>query len=84
MGRSKLLANYNIFKDRIWILVLCTVFLTPFMAVDLRGDNMTKKELVQKIQELLNTDIDLNFLLKLQKKEIETLIACIRDRVDQK
>ena len=45
---------------------------------------MTKEELVQKIQELLNTDYDLNFLLELQKKEIETLIACIRDRVDQK
>ena len=45
---------------------------------------MTKEELVQKIQELLNTDIDLDFLLELQKKEIETLVACIRDRVDQK
>ena len=45
---------------------------------------MTKEELVQKIQELLNTDYDLNFLLELQKKEIETLIACIRDRMDQK
>jgi len=44
---------------------------------------MTKEELVQKIQELLNTDYDLNFLLELQKKEIETLIACIRDRVEQ-
>jgi hypothetical protein len=44
---------------------------------------MTKEELVQKIQTLLNTDYDLNFLLELQKKEIETLIACIRDRVEQ-
>ena len=44
---------------------------------------MTKEELVQKIQELLNTDYDLNFLLELQIKEIETLIACIRDRVEQ-
>ncbi len=44
---------------------------------------MTKEELVQKIQVLLNTDYDLNFLLELQKKEIETLIACIRDRVEQ-
>jgi hypothetical protein len=44
---------------------------------------MTKEELVQKIRELLNTDNDLNFLLELQKKEIETLIACIRDRVEQ-
>jgi hypothetical protein len=44
---------------------------------------MTKEELVQKIQELLNTDYDLNFLLELQTKEIETLVACIRDRVEQ-
>ena len=44
---------------------------------------MTKEELVQKIQALLNTDYDLNFLLELQKKENETLIACIRDRVEQ-
>ena len=44
---------------------------------------MTKEELVQKIQTLLNTDYDLNFLLELQKKEIETLVACIRDRVEQ-
>ena len=38
---------------------------------------------LKKIQKLLNTDNDLNFLLELQKKEIETLIACIRDRVEQ-
>jgi hypothetical protein len=44
---------------------------------------MTKEELVQKIQKLLNTDYDLNFLLELQKNDIETLIACIRDRVEQ-
>jgi hypothetical protein len=44
---------------------------------------MTKEEPVQKIQKLLNTDYDLNFLLELQTKEIETLVACIRDRVEQ-
>ena len=42
---------------------------------------MTKDELVEKIKELLKTDIDLNFLLRLKKDEIETLVACIRDRV---
>jgi len=42
---------------------------------------MTKKELVEKIKELLKADNNLKFLLKLKKKEIETLIACIRDRV---
>lgn len=45
---------------------------------------MTKEKLVQKIKELLKTDIDMSFLLELKKEEIETLVACIRDRVDQK
>ncbi len=44
---------------------------------------MTKEKLVEKIRELLKTDIDLNFLSILEKKELEQLVACIRDRVDQ-
>jgi hypothetical protein len=44
---------------------------------------MTKEELVEKIKELLDADHDLNFLLQLQIKEIEILVACIRDRVEQ-
>ena len=44
---------------------------------------MTKDKLVEKIKELLKTDNDLDFLLELKKEEIERLIACIRDRVDQ-
>jgi len=43
---------------------------------------MTKEQLVEKIGELLKTDNDLRFLLQLKRKEIETLIACIRDKVD--
>ena len=43
---------------------------------------MKKEELVQKIEELLKTDIDLRFLLNLRKEQIETLVACIRDRID--
>ena len=43
---------------------------------------MTKEELVRKISEILKTDNDLSFLLQLNEKEVETLIACIRDRVD--
>jgi hypothetical protein len=50
----------------------------------MRGIIMTKEKLVQKIKELLKTDIDMSFLLELKKEEIETLVACIRDRVDQK
>ena len=44
---------------------------------------MTKEKLVEKIKELLKTDGDLNFLLILKKEELERLVACIRDRVDQ-
>lgn len=44
---------------------------------------MTKEELVVKIKELLETDIDLNFLLPLKKDELETLVACVRDRVSK-
>ena len=47
------------------------------------GASMTKDKLVEKIKELLKTDIDLDFLLVLKKEEIERLVACIRDRVDQ-
>jgi len=44
---------------------------------------MTKEDLVDKIKELLRTDIDLSFLFELKKKDIETLVASIRGRVDQ-
>ena len=45
---------------------------------------MTKRELIKKIKKLLRTDIDLKFLSNLNKKEIETLVACIRDRLDDR
>ncbi|MBL7204508.1 MAG: hypothetical protein ISS63_09260 [Desulfobacteraceae bacterium] len=44
---------------------------------------MTKEELIKKIGEILKTGFDLNFLAILKEEELETLIACIRDRVDQ-
>ena len=44
---------------------------------------MTKDKMVEKINELLKTDIDLDFLLILEEEEHERLVACIRDRVDQ-
>ena len=45
--------------------------------------DMTNDELVKKIEELLNTDTDLDFLLILRKRDLEKLVACIRGRVDQ-
>ena len=43
---------------------------------------MTKEKLIEILQGILNTDIDLNFLQGLKEHEIETLVACIRERVD--
>ena len=47
------------------------------------GGGMTKDKLVEKIKELLKTDIDLDFLLILKKRDLERPVAYIRDRVDQ-
>ncbi len=44
---------------------------------------MAKDKLVEKIKEILKTDDNLDFLLELKKEELERLVACIRDRVDQ-
>ena len=45
------------------------------------GGYMTKEKMVEKIEELLKTDADLDFLLVLKEENLETLIACIRDRM---
>ena len=39
---------------------------------------MTIKELIETIQRLLSTDVNLDFLSQLKKQELETLLACIR------
>ena len=44
---------------------------------------MTKEKLIEIVQGILNTDVDLNFLLQLKKNELETLVACIRNRVEE-
>jgi hypothetical protein len=46
-------------------------------------DIMEKNELLKIIEKLLKPDVDLNFLLDLPEEHLETLIACIRDRIDQ-
>ena len=43
--------------------------------------NITNKNLVEIIKGLLAADADLGFLLRLENAELETLAACIRDRV---
>ena len=45
---------------------------------------MKKEKLVEKIREILKTDVDLSYLSVLNQEELEKLIACIRYRIDQK
>jgi hypothetical protein len=45
--------------------------------------NMTKEKLIAILQELLKTDYELDFLKELKREDLEKLVACIRDRVDQ-
>ena len=44
---------------------------------------MTKEKLIEIIAGILKTEVDLSFLLQLEKEELETLVACIRERIDQ-
>lgn len=44
---------------------------------------MTKEKLIEIINGILKAEVDLSFLLQLKKEELETLVACIRERVDQ-
>ena len=49
-----------------------------------KGDSMINREkLVRIVQDLLKTDQDLGFLKDLKKEDLERLVACIRDRIDQ-
>ncbi|WP_300465353.1 DUF3944 domain-containing protein [Desulfobacula sp.] len=43
---------------------------------------MTKEELIEILKRVLKTESDLEFLLKLDESELETLVAIVRDRVD--
>jgi hypothetical protein len=58
-------------------------FFIPSLEWGRQEMDMTNEELVKKIKELLKTDANLEFLLGLKRKELETLVACIRGRVDQ-
>jgi hypothetical protein len=44
---------------------------------------MSKEKLIEIIKKILNTDADLSFLMLLKVKELETLVACVRERVDR-
>ena len=44
---------------------------------------MTSEQLVEIVKKLLETDADLDFLTKLSKSELETLVAAVRNRVEK-
>jgi hypothetical protein len=43
--------------------------------------DIPKEELVKIIQKLLKSNLDLAFLLQLEKRDLETLVAAIREGV---
>ena len=43
---------------------------------------MTKEQLIEIVKKLLETDSDLDFLSKLSKSELETLVAAVRNKVE--
>jgi len=43
---------------------------------------MEKEELIHLAEKILNSDAGLRFLLRLETEDLETLIACIRLRVE--
>ena len=57
--------------------------LKPTWSIQYPVTDITKEKLVEIIKGLLGTDADLNFLVKLDEDELETLVSCIRDRIDQ-
>ncbi len=42
---------------------------------------MNREKLIKILSGLLKTDADLSFLMELGKKDLETLVAVVRDRV---
>ena len=46
-------------------------------------NNLTKTELLEKILKLLQTDMDMNFLLSLDENNLKTLLVALRERIEQ-
>jgi len=47
-----------------------------------RSREVTKEELITILKKVLKTDADLDFLLRLTVKDLETLVACVRNSVE--
>jgi hypothetical protein len=44
---------------------------------------MTQSELIKLLKKILATDTDLEFLVKLEPRELEILVASVRHRLDE-
>ena len=44
---------------------------------------MKKEDLVDLLRKIFKTDASIDFLSKIEPKGLETLIACIRERIEQ-
>ncbi len=44
---------------------------------------MNKEEMIEILHRVLKTEAELDFLIKMDESELETLVACIRARVDK-
>ena len=47
-------------------------------------NELTKKELLEKLMKLVQTDRDLNFLLTLDEKDLTTLLVALRERIENR
>jgi hypothetical protein len=44
---------------------------------------MKKQDLIEILKKLLETESELDFLMQLKGDDLKTLVACVRNRVDQ-
>ena len=44
---------------------------------------MSKEELIKILQKILKTETNLDFLLKLKKEDLESLVAVVRGRLEE-
>ena len=47
-------------------------------------NELTKKDLLEKLLKLVQTDRDLNFLLTLDEKDLTTLLITLRERIENR
>lgn len=47
-------------------------------------NELTKKELLEKLLKLVQTDRDLNFLITLDEKDLTTLLVALRERIENR